>query len=156
MREINTEITIDAPVETVWDILMDFPEYSNWNPFISQISGVPEVGEKLEVFIQPPESKGWSFRPRVLVAEPEEEFRWRGRILFPGIFDGEHIFQLNPVSEEVTRFIHREKISGLLVPILWKSLDTNTRRGFREMNTALKAKAEHTVSADELGLNGTH
>lgn len=150
MREILAEITIDAPVETVWDILVDFPEYANWNPFISQISGTPEPGEKLEVFIQPPGSKGMSFHPRVLIFEPKRELRWLGRVFLPGIFDGEHIFQMEPVGESTTRFIQREKFTGLLVPFLWKSLDTNTRRGFHAMNEALKVKAEQAAGAGEL------
>ena len=29
---IDTNVDIDAPKEAVWDVLIDFPSYSEWNP----------------------------------------------------------------------------------------------------------------------------
>jgi hypothetical protein len=40
------------------------------------------------------------------------------------------------------RFVHREEFTGILVPLLWRSLDRDTRRGFEEMNRRLKELAE--------------
>lgn len=87
------------------------------------------------------------FRPVVLVAEAERELRWLGRFLFAGVFDGEHRFQIEPLSDRRVRFMHSEALSGLLVPFFWRSLDTQTRKGFEEMNQALKLRAEHYSSA---------
>jgi hypothetical protein len=39
----------------------------------------------------------WSLlRPRVLVNSPRREFRWRGALIIPGLFDGEHFFRIEP------------------------------------------------------------
>ena len=43
--------------------------------------------------------------------------------------------------------MHSEAFSVLLVPFFWRSLDTQTRKGFEEMNQALKLRAEHYNSA---------
>ena len=51
MLELRTETEIDAPVERVWQVLMDFDSYPRWNPFIRSIRGTPEVGSRLEVEI---------------------------------------------------------------------------------------------------------
>jgi hypothetical protein len=83
-----------------------------------------------------------TFRPIILALQPEAELRWLGRLMLPGIFDGEHQFQLEPIGEARTRLIHRETFSGLLVPLLWRKLDTQTRQGFEAMNRALKQRAE--------------
>ena len=83
-----------------------------------------------------------TFKPRVTRVVPEREFRWLGRFLFPGLFDGEHIFEIKPLSENRSSLVQREEFRGLLVPLLWGSLDTRTRQGFNEMNVALKLKAE--------------
>jgi hypothetical protein len=37
---------------------------------------------------------------------------------------------------------HSEEFSGVLVPFLRNILDRDTKRGFEEMNPALKARAE--------------
>lgn len=31
---IKAEVTIDAPLKTVWDAILDFPAYPAWNPFV--------------------------------------------------------------------------------------------------------------------------
>jgi hypothetical protein len=141
-REINTTIEINAPANTVWAVLTDFSRYSEWNPFIRSIRGKAQQGEQLEILIQPPGGDGMTFRPVILALQPEAELRWLGRLILPGIFDGEHQFQLEPIGEHQTRLIHREIFSGLLVPLLWKNLDTKTRQGFEAMNQALKQRVE--------------
>ena len=83
-----------------------------------------------------------SFRPTVLVAEPNRELRWLGHLWLPGLFDGEHSISIEPLAEKRVRFLRRERFRGLLLPLLSKMLDGDTRRGFEEMNRALKLRAE--------------
>lgn len=70
------------------------------------------------------------------------EFRWLGHLFVPGLFDGEHIFLLTDMNNTHTRFIQKENFSGLLVPVLWKQLNTKTRKGFELMNEKIKELAE--------------
>lgn len=142
MKHLSTGIEIDASAATVWAVLTDFASFPDWNPFIPRIDGEISVGSRLEVVIQPPDAKSMTFRPTVVEVKPEREFRWLGRVLMPGVFDGEHSFEIVPLDEGRVRFLHFENFRGLLVPFLWKGLDTNTRRGFEEMNRALKERAE--------------
>lgn len=142
MNVLTTSIAIDVAPSVVWQILMDFPAYPDWNPFIRSIQGQALQGAQLVARLQPPGGQAMTFKPTVLVAEPEREFRWRGQLILPGLFNGEHRFQIQPLSKNQVEFIHSEQFSGLLVPLLAKSLDTNVRKGFEAMNQALKARAE--------------
>ncbi len=77
MKELHSEIEIDAPAERVWRLLTDFASYPEWNPFIRSISGQPTPGERLEVRIEPPGGRDMTFRPTVLtvcftVVDPPE------------------------------------------------------------------------------------
>ena len=65
MKELHTEIEIDASPEDVWRVLTDFDKYPEWNSFIKSASGEITVGEKLQVYIEPPNKKGMTFRPTV-------------------------------------------------------------------------------------------
>lgn len=141
-HELHTEIEIDAGPRQVWQVLTDFASYPEWNPFIRIVRGVPQVGERLEVRIQPTGARGMTFRPRVVAAETGRELCWRGRLLFPGIFDGVHRFVIEPLADTKVLFRQSEAFSGTLVPLLRASLDRDTRRGFEEMNRALKARVE--------------
>lgn len=142
MHRIRTEIEIEAEAERVWSILVDFPSYPDWNPFIRSISGLANVGEQLRAFIQPQGGKGMTFSPAVLAAIPKRELRWRGHLLFPGIFDGEHYFQIEPIAPTRVRFIQGEDFSGILIPFTKSSLEGGTKAGFIAMNRALKSRAE--------------
>ena len=37
------------PAQAVWDVLVDFDRYSEWNPFCVEASGVLKVGEPLSM-----------------------------------------------------------------------------------------------------------
>ena len=83
-----------------------------------------------------------TFKPVVLVFEENKELRWRGKLWFAGIFDGEHRFVLKANEDGLTEFIHAEKFSGILVPFMRKMLNGRTKNGFVKMNEALKKKVE--------------
>ena len=140
-HRIETEMPIAASPARVWALLMDFGQHTQWNPFIRHIEGQAEVGQKLRVRVQPAGGSEMGFEPLVLVVKPLEEFRWKGRFVMPGLFDGEHYFQLRAQEDGGTLLVHGERFSGLLVPLLRGQLDTGTRAGFRAMNEALKSEA---------------
>ncbi|HZA44550.1 MAG TPA: SRPBCC domain-containing protein [Rubrobacter sp.] len=146
MRELHSEIEITASAGRTWLILTDFASYPRWNPFIRRISGEPTTGEHLDVRLEPPNSRGMTFKPKVLNAEPDRELRWLGHLLVPGLFDGEHVFTIQLLEDNRVRFIQREAFKGLLVPLSARNLDTNTQRGFEETNRALKERAEAPLS----------
>lgn len=142
-KEVRTEIVINSSPEIIWDVLMNFESYPEWNPFIKSIQGNPKVGGRITAKIQPPESKEMTFKPTVLTNEKHKSFSWLGQLYFKGLFDGEHIFELVDNGNTTTTFIQREKFSGILVPLLKKMLDNNTRKGFEAMNQKLKELAEN-------------
>jgi hypothetical protein len=146
-KHLHSEIVIDASPAQVWEIISEFGVYPEWNPFIRRISGQMRVGSKLEAFLQPPGGRGMTFRPTVLVVEPEREFRWIGSLGIPGIFDGEHRFSIEPVGPERTRFVQEERFSGVLAPVILRFIGESTREGFAAMNRALKTRAEATIPA---------
>jgi hypothetical protein len=140
VREVRTEIGIGASPERVWSVLMDFGSYAEWNPFIRRINGEPAVGSRLELRIEPPEGRGLTFKPSVLRAEANREFAWLGHLVLPGIFDGEHHLELHPRNRG-TLFVQREEFKGILVPLIGRGFE-RTKRGFEQMNAALKERAE--------------
>jgi hypothetical protein len=140
-RLIHTEIDIAAAPAAVWRVLTDFAGMSDWNPFMTSVTGALAEGARLAVTVAPPGRSAMSFTPTIQVVRPEVELRWFGSAPIPGIFNGEHFFQLAPRADGGTRFTHGEQFSGLLVGFMGAMLDA-TELGFKAMNAALKAKAE--------------
>ncbi|HLM33283.1 MAG TPA: SRPBCC domain-containing protein [Gaiellaceae bacterium] len=145
MKELRTQIEVEATPERVWEILTDFAAYPEWNPFIQRIEGEAALGSKLEVRIEPPGGRAMNFKPTVLEVAPRQELRWLGRVLVPGLFDGEHSLRIEAVDDSRVRFVQAERFTGLLVPLFGKVLE-KTQRGFTAMNEALKRRAEATAS----------
>jgi hypothetical protein len=138
-HEIRAEIDIEAPPAEVWRHLVDLAAYPDWNPFIPAASGVPEVGRKLSLRLQPPGSRGLAIRPTVTAATEPSVFEWLGHLVVPGLFDGRHRFELSPTPTG-TRLVQSEFFSGVLVRPLRRFLDGGTRAGFEAMNAALRRR----------------
>jgi len=144
MKQIYTEIEINSDPLKIWEILTEFEKYSDWNPFIISIEGTLKVGNKLKVSIRPPDSEPMTFKPFVKKVVPGKQFSWRGNLIIPGLFEGEHIFELKKQGKGQTLLIHRENFNGLLVSMLWKKLQPKTQEGFQLMNQKIKERAEMT------------
>jgi hypothetical protein len=140
MPTIETTETIAANPERVWRILTDIDSYPEWNPFIVQGSGEFRKGEKVTLEMLPPGGRSMSFSPTVLAVDPARELRWLGRLVVPGIFDGEHWFTLEPEGDG-TRLTQGERFTGLLPRFMGGTL-AKTERGFEALNAALKERAE--------------
>jgi hypothetical protein len=147
MRELRREIEIEAPPQRVWEVVTDFAAYPEWNPFIRRISGEAREGARLEVRIEPPGGRAMTFKPTVQAVEANRELRWLGRLLVPGIFDGEHGFRIEPLEDNRSRFIQSERFSGVLVGFAAGTL-AKTEAGFEQMNVALKTRVEQAPAPD--------
>ena len=141
MKKIKTEIVIDKDVSTVWNVLTDFESYPNWNPFVRSIEGEKYIGKKESVTCNTAGGKMVSFKPIIIKLETDREFRWKGKLGFRGIFDGQHYFKLEKMGENQTKFIHGEDMSGVLVSLMGKTLN-KMNDSFEMMNEALKKECE--------------
>lgn len=142
MSSIRTEIEIHATAKKVWDVLADFTAYPRWNPVIRSVAGMPEVGKPLQASILMPSGREMKIRPKLLAFSPGRELRWRGGLLLPGIFDGEHYFVIEELAGGGVRFRHGESFSGILAPLLYRMIAAPFHQAYVAMNEALKREAE--------------
>lgn len=130
---------VRAPADRVWQILVDFQTYGEWNPFIYKITGEAVEGEKLRIWLRTPSGRERTYEPTVLTVESGRELRWLGKSFF---LDGEHIFSVESSGPEVSRFVQREIFRGPLTRFLGSRIDEDISGGFEQMNQALKRRAE--------------
>ena len=143
MKELYTEVMIDAAAARVFQILTEVTRYHEWNPLIVLARGKVAPGEKLDSRISPPGKSDQPYVVEVIRVVPEREFVWLGQMKMKGILDGMHFFELYPEGANRVRLVHREEFRGLLVPLVWRAfLDTRMREGFEALNRSLKERAE--------------
>jgi hypothetical protein len=106
---------------------------------------MPSV-EKLCVLLSQPGGREFAMKPKVIKRDEGRELAWFGRLLMPGIFNGEHHFEVHPTGDDKSRFVQWEEFTGLLVPMMKKMLNESTKEGFNAMNQAPKREAEAAVN----------
>ena len=146
-NEIRTEIEIEGTAQEVWDTLTDFESYREWNTGFVQAFGRAEVGETLHITFSQKAGRTMKMRPTVLVAEPRHELRWLGRLLLPGIFDGEHRFEIHETAPGRVTFVQSEEFRGVLVPFLRSMIEGNTRSMLQRVNADLAARVRSRTAA---------
>ena len=120
MKEIRTEVNINAPIDDVWKVLTDFNGWQSWNPTVVKVEGNGKVGEKLVVTMQNGD-KEMQYFPTVVEADQPRKFRWRAKMLAGFIFTNDRIFELEQVGDN-TKLTHIEAFSGLMVNFSWAKM----------------------------------
>lgn len=143
MKELKTEIIINAPRQKVWQALTNFVEYPAWNSFIISIEGLAAGGAilKTQMLLN---GKKHRFAPVITKLKEGEQLEWLGKLPL-NLFYGNHYFYLESLQPGQTRLLHGERFSGLLSGMLLKKIGEDTLRGFQGMNRALKQRAEELV-----------
>lgn len=141
VKNLETEIIINASKEKVWAILSDFNNYKSWNPFIKDSQGEMKVGGKLLNTIYINEKKN-VFNPTIIAVSKNKSFAWLGSVYFYYFFSGKHYFEIQEISENQVKLIHGEDFIGIMSSYVFKKINKNTQAGFKKMNEALKLECE--------------
>jgi hypothetical protein len=144
MAEIHTEMIIAASAERVWQVLTDLAAYPEWNPLVREAKGELVEGKSLRVKLALGK-RSVPIKPKLLRVDPNRALVWRGSLPIPGLFAGEHSFEIISETPTQVRFHHWEKFNGLLVPVLGKMLE-QTKRAFEQFNVALERRATGTAA----------
>ena len=143
MKLLQSEILIDAPAERIWDVLVDFDSYREWNPVEIEAKGTAGSSELcFEHTGKLPGRKPMTFRATIIKAEPSRALaRWRGRILIPELFDVRHHFEIEPLDAARSRLRQFEYFSGVMVPFM-RGVLLDTQAAFELANVAIKQRVE--------------
>jgi hypothetical protein len=73
--------------------------------------------------------------------EPFRKIRWKRYLRIPGLFDGEHRFEIWENLRRITQLVHSEIFTGLLLLFLSGTL-SDTKLELEKMNAAIRNLAE--------------
>jgi hypothetical protein len=142
MREIRTEIDIDAPPAAVWAVLTDLESYPEWNPHVVAASGVIELGSTLDITVRRAGTRDRSMSVTVTELFPDLRLVWVGTLLAGAVFEGRHVFELEPLDGERTRLVNREEVRGVLAGLVTTD---EPEVDYAKMNQALKRRVERAA-----------
>jgi hypothetical protein len=70
---------------------------------------------------------------------PERRLTWVGTVGGAWLFEGRHTFELHPLDGDRTRFVNRERVTGVLAPVVVR---TGSAEAYEAMNRALADRVE--------------
>jgi hypothetical protein len=138
---IEDRIGVQAPADVIWEVLYDLEHWAEWNPTYVYKSGRIGIGETLSLTLKLPGQGDQEIRPRVLEWVPGEQLHWELSML-GGMIKTLRYVEIDKLAEASCVVDNGELFRGFMGPSLGKRMAGPVRRGFREMNEALKARAE--------------
>jgi hypothetical protein len=138
MKSFSVTTKIQAAPEAIWRILTDAPNYPRWNTTVDKVEGRIAPGESVTVRVKA--NPGRAFPVKVSEFAPPRKMVWSGGMPL-GLFKGERTFTLTPQPGGAVEFSMREEFSGLLSPLIGRSIP-DLQPAFDEFAAALKKEAE--------------
>jgi len=137
------EIDLQSNPEQIWQTLVNFKNYGDWNSIVPYVSGELIMGEELRVTLVLPGDKVESGPCKVEKVIENEYYILSRKILSERLLYMEHAFIMQSVQPELNKykFIQTLKVSGILWPVL-KSRIKKVWLYFEQMNKDLKTQLE--------------
>lgn len=75
MKTAKAEVRINAPIDTVWAVMMDLDGYPNWNPFTPKVEcpGGPKVGAPIKLHVRWSDGKQMVSPERIVRIDPPQK-----------------------------------------------------------------------------------
>lgn len=138
MKQYAVTRAIAAASDEIWALLTNAPAYPDWNPAVVGIEGTIAPGEAIKLTSTVNPKRAFSLKVTEYV-EPERMV-WEGGMPL-GLFTGVRTFTLTPQANGSTEFSMVEVYSGLMEPLISKSIPDLTD-SFEQFADGLKSAAE--------------
>jgi len=138
MTSYSVKRSIVASPDVVWGLLTDAAAFPDWNPAVLGIEGSIADGERIKLTsIVNPDRE---FKLSVSDVHPPRSMVWSDGMPL-GLFKGARTFSLTPQDDGTTEFFMEEVYTGLMAPMITKSIPDMTD-SFEQFADGLKAAAE--------------
>lgn len=143
-KAIESDLTISARPDQVWEVLTDFDAYPAWNPFITKMEVQLGEGAPFRAMSRLPAGIRLGFVGTVLSVVREKELSWSGRpTIMPGsAMTVKHTFTLEPVPEG-THLHQLEEATGFMIPVSGWILG-QAQKGQVALNEAIQRRLTET------------
>ncbi len=141
-RDVEAAVEIEASRDVVWEALVDFDAYPEWNPFTRRVSTELVVGGPVVLGVDMP-GRSYSERTEwVNLVEPGRTICWGMHMGHPALLTANRWQELHDLGGGRTRYYTVDRFSGWLVPLVMTLYGEPTRLGFESVAHGLKEWVE--------------
>ena len=140
----SVAVEIGAPQEFVWDVLLDYPRYSEWNPYTVRVESTCRLGDAVDLYLADLLNPGEIMHTRewVCLVDPPRQFAYE---MHPTPELDVHARRDQYVEEtgpDACRYWTTDVFTGPLAALVMKHSGQWVKDGFDAVAHALKARTE--------------
>jgi hypothetical protein len=151
MANPTASVSIDAPIERVWETMLDTASYGEWNPFVEQADCrfPPQAGDPIVLHVRWANGRTTTSPERITVIDPPHDeggvrratlaYVYEGLPAKLGLVRGTRYQRLSQTPGGPTVYDTVEEFSGPLVKLAGPK---RVEDGFRRHAEALKQRCE--------------
>lgn len=141
VRSVTVEIA--APAQFVWDVLVDYERYREWNPYTVEVATSLEIGAPIDLTLPAYDGSGQTFSTRefIRVVEPPHHLRYDNGDQIPGVL-GVRDQWITEVGPGRCTYSTTDTISGEHADLAMEMTGDWIKAGFDAVAVALKERAE--------------
>jgi uncharacterized protein YndB with AHSA1/START domain len=148
VSHIVTSVTVEiaAPAAFVWDVLVDYPNYPQWNPYTVKVETSLEIGTVIDLHLPARDGSGDTFvnREFIRVVDPPHHLRYDTGKEIPGVF-GVRDQWITERGPDRCAYHTTDVISGKYADKVIELTGDWIKAGFDAVAHALKERAEHLI-----------
>jgi hypothetical protein len=136
-------VEIEAPASFVWDVLVDYPRYPEWNPYTVEVSTTLAIGDPIDLTLPNPDGSPGTFvnREYVRVVDPPRHLRYDTGDEIPGVFAVRDQW-ISARGEDRCAYHTTDTIAGKYADLVMETSGAWVKNGFDSVAWALKSRAE--------------
>ena len=142
MRSVTVDIA--APQQHVWDVLLDYPRYPEWNPYTVRVESTCRLGEPVDLYLPDPSKPGELLHQRewVCVVDPPRQFAYEMQPTPQLDVHARRDQYVEATSLDTSRYWTTDSFDGPLAAMVMEHSGTWVKNGFDAVALALKTRAE--------------
>ncbi len=146
-------VEIAAPAAFVWDVLVDYANYPQWNPYTVHVTTTLAVGDPIDLTLPSPDGSDTTFvnREYVRVVDPPHHLRYDTGTELPGVFAVRD--QWIDARADHCTYYTTDTISGKYADQVIETTGEWVQAGFDSVAHALKERAELLWASEDAQLS---
>ncbi len=139
----SVEVQIEAPAQLVWDVLVDYAAYPEWNPYTVEVTTTLELGSPIELTLPSYDGSGALLVSREFIREvdPPHHLRYDNAGEVPGVV-GVRDQWITALGPDRCTYVTTDTISGEHADLAISLTGEWMKAGFDSVAEALKVRAE--------------
>lgn len=149
MTRVVTSVTveIEAPAAFVWDVLVDYAGYPQWNPYTIAVETSLELDDRIDLTLPNPDGSDGTFvnREYIRIVDPPHHLRYDTGDEMDGVFAIRDQW-INELGPDRCSYYTTDTLSGEHADLVMELTGDWIKAGFDSVAHALKARAERLLT----------